>query len=107
MTPLIQKLFPEQRAPHTPRLNVHLDNCRVHFSKVTEEFFNDNQIVHVPHPPYSPDLVPSDFWLFGRIKTALSGCNFMGPDELVLVINEILGSIPVKELKAVFEGWVK
>jgi histone-lysine N-methyltransferase SETMAR len=107
MTPLVQKLFPEQRPPHTPRLDVHLDNCRVHFSKVTDEFFNENQIVHVPHPYYSPELVPSDFWLFGRIKIALAGCKLVGPDELLLVISEILDSIPVKELKAVFQGWVK
>jgi hypothetical protein len=25
------------------------------------------------HPPYSPDLVPCDFWLFPKLKTALKG----------------------------------
>ncbi|GBM26215.1 hypothetical protein AVEN_22775-1 [Araneus ventricosus] len=28
------------------------------------------------HPPYSPDLVPSDFHLFGPLKKHLSGCHF-------------------------------
>jgi len=27
----------------------------------------------LPHPPYSPDLVPSDFHLFGPLKDALHG----------------------------------
>jgi hypothetical protein len=25
------------------------------------------------HPPHSPDLVPNDFWLFPKIKSALKG----------------------------------
>jgi hypothetical protein len=41
---------------YTPRLNLHLDNFRIQFSKVTEQFFIENQLLHVPHPPYSPDL---------------------------------------------------
>jgi hypothetical protein len=39
MVPLIQTVFPQGRTWHTPRLNVHLDNYRIHFSKVTEQFF--------------------------------------------------------------------
>jgi histone-lysine N-methyltransferase SETMAR len=29
-----------------------------------------------PHPPYSPDLVPSDFHLFETLKDALCGTRF-------------------------------
>jgi hypothetical protein len=29
-----------------------------------------------PHPPYSPDLAPSDFHLFGPLKDALRGRRF-------------------------------
>jgi hypothetical protein len=27
----------------------------------------------VPHTPYSPDLAPSDFWLFPKLKKTLKG----------------------------------
>jgi hypothetical protein len=30
----------------------------------------------VPHPPYSPDLAPCDFFLFPRLKSTLKGNNF-------------------------------
>jgi len=30
----------------------------------------------VPHPPYSPDLAPSDFWLFPELKEVLKGQHF-------------------------------
>ncbi|KAI6656057.1 hypothetical protein LOD99_1791 [Oopsacas minuta] len=29
-----------------------------------------------PHPPYSPDLAPSDYWLFGEMKRPLRGKRF-------------------------------
>ena len=34
------------------------------------------------HPPYSPDLIPSDFHLFGPLKQHLSGERF--PDDKVV-----------------------
>jgi hypothetical protein len=30
----------------------------------------------IPHPPYSPDLAPSDFFLFPEMKLKLKGCWF-------------------------------
>jgi hypothetical protein len=36
MAPLVQTVFPQERTRSTPRLDLHLDNCRVHFSKVAE-----------------------------------------------------------------------
>jgi hypothetical protein len=34
------------------------------------------------HPLYSPNLVPSDFHLFGPMKVHLGGTNFQNDDEL-------------------------
>jgi histone-lysine N-methyltransferase SETMAR len=36
----------------------------------------------LPHPPYSPDLVLSDFHLFGPMKDGLCGQHF--PDDTVI-----------------------
>jgi hypothetical protein len=49
---------------------------------VSEIFFVENQIVHIPHPCYSPDLAPSDFWLFGHMKAGLAGQSFAEPEGL-------------------------
>jgi histone-lysine N-methyltransferase SETMAR len=83
-----------------------LDNCRVHFSKVTEQFSIEDQLVHVSHPPYSPDLAPSDSWLFGRIKTGLAGRSFAEREELLEGVREFLEGVPAAELTAVFESWI-
>jgi len=36
----------------------------------------------LPHPPYSPDLAPSDFHLFGPLKEFLGGQQFSTDDEV-------------------------
>ena len=37
----------------------------------------------LPHPPYSPDLGPSDYWLLADLKRRLQGKRF-GSNEEVL-----------------------
>ena len=32
----------------------------------------------VPHPPYSPDLAPCDFWLFPKLR----GCRYETIEEM-------------------------
>jgi transposase len=36
----------------------------------------------VPHPPYSPDLAPAEFFLFLKIKTTLKGRRFQTTEEI-------------------------
>jgi hypothetical protein len=68
--------------------------------------FIENQLLHVPRPPYRLDLAPSDFWLFRCIKTGLPGRSFDEPEELLEGIREFLEEILAAELTAVFEGWI-
>jgi hypothetical protein len=70
---LLFAVFPDGRKPHSRRVSLHLDNCRVHRSKASENFFAENSIIRVLHSPYSPHLVPSDFWLFGHMKVVVTG----------------------------------
>jgi [histone H3]-lysine36 N-dimethyltransferase SETMAR len=36
-----------------------------------------------PHPPYSPDLAPSDFFLFAELKRMLAGKKFSTNQEVI------------------------
>jgi hypothetical protein len=72
---------------------VHLDNCRVYFSKCSQKFFEENSLLCLPQSFYSPDLVLSDFWIFGHIKGALQGFKFEGPDELLQGISDFLNHL--------------
>ena len=84
---------------------LHLDNCRVHNSKQTLIEMEKIPYQRTPHPPYSPDLAPSDFYLFGRVKKALEGLEFDSPQEVFDKIVEILEEISTEERLAVFQEW--
>jgi hypothetical protein len=49
------------------RSNCH-DNARPHTAKVAVDALTPLQ-----HPPYSPDLVPCNFWAFPTVKRELQG----------------------------------
>jgi histone-lysine N-methyltransferase SETMAR len=42
----------------------------------------------LPHPPYSPDLAPSDYHLFGSLKKHLDGKIFCNDDEVIQDVQE-------------------
>ena len=42
----------------------------------------------LPHPLYSPDLAPSDYWLFADLKKILQGKRF-GSNEEVIAETEV------------------
>jgi histone-lysine N-methyltransferase SETMAR len=40
---------------------VHSDNTRPYTTKMLKDYIGFNRMKQAPHPPYSPDLAPSDF----------------------------------------------
>jgi histone-lysine N-methyltransferase SETMAR len=75
------------------RSHVHADNARLHTAKKITEFFAGNGMKRASHPPYSPDLGPCDFYLFGLIKGALVGASFEEPDHLLQATDAIFGPL--------------
>jgi transposase len=53
------------------KMIVHADNAGPHAAKCVTEYTDHNSLKRAPHPPYSPDLTPSDFYLFGDVKHQL------------------------------------
>jgi hypothetical protein len=43
--------------------------------------------------PYSPDLAPSDFYLFGYVKRCLAGLSFEDADQLLAAVEGVLEGI--------------
>jgi len=59
------------------------DNARPHTSLRTMETIATFGWTVLPHPPYSPDLAPSDFHLFGSLKDGMRGIHFSDDESLV------------------------
>jgi hypothetical protein len=48
------------------KLVVRMGNATLDRAKLTESCFKTLRLRDADHPPYSPDLAPSDFYLFGQ-----------------------------------------
>ena len=59
------------------------DNARVHTCKVAMGAVERNGYELIPHPAYSPDLAPSDFFLFLNLKKDIRRCYFRSDEEVV------------------------
>jgi transposase len=42
----------------------------------------------VPHPPYSPDFAPSEFWLFPKLKETLKGQHFLSDAKVEAAVGK-------------------
>jgi histone-lysine N-methyltransferase SETMAR len=58
------------------------DNARPHTARETQEKIQELQWKLLAHPPYSPDLAPSAFHLFGPLKNHLGSKRFNDDKEV-------------------------
>lgn len=88
---LLDKLMAEiaEKRPHLQRKKIlfHQDNAPSHTSAVAIAKINELRFELLDHPPYSPDLAPSDFFLFPNLKTALGGQRFSSNEEAITFVN--------------------
>ena len=90
-----------------PRILLHHDNAAPHKAKLTTSYIEDQRLSLLPHPPYSPDLAPCDFWLFPKIKSGIAGKPFSRIQDLAKAVNSELRSIPQSEYHNCFQSWRK
>jgi histone-lysine N-methyltransferase SETMAR len=81
---------------------LHLDNAPTH--KIDDEL-TKRKITRIPQPPYSPDLSPCDFHLFGYIKEVLQGQEFETVDQLRCQIDILMIAFNREARREVFRAW--
>jgi histone-lysine N-methyltransferase SETMAR len=86
---------------------IHLDNCSVHTSRASTEWLEEHDMRCMPHPPYSPDLAPCDFYLFPTVKEKLERTQVADEEQFFESIRAILKRIDQEELNGVFQAWVQ
>ncbi|MEE4247654.1 MAG: transposase [Kangiellaceae bacterium] len=97
-----------ERAPRTGMRGrrLHHDNAPAHTAAVTRQFLDQNGIRTLPHPPYSPDLAPCDFWLFPKMKESLKGRRFQSDKDLEEAAIRAIEGIPVEEFRRFMDRWL-
>lgn len=78
----------KKKRPHLPKEKIpyHHGNSPAHSSlKATGKLIKLYELL--PHPPYSPDLAPTDYYLFPSLKRWLEGRRFMSNDEVIAEVD--------------------
>jgi histone-lysine N-methyltransferase SETMAR len=77
------------------------DNALVHTLVAAKAAIQCCGVQELNHPPYSPDLAPSDYFLFSKLKSNLRGKKFTSDEE---VISAVLNHFKDKNSEYFFSG---
>ena len=53
----------------------------------------------VPHPPYSPDVDPCDFWLFPKLR----GCRYETIEEMKEAVTKVIDMLTQEDFYGAFQ----
>ncbi|XP_071093101.1 histone-lysine N-methyltransferase SETMAR-like [Haliotis cracherodii] len=87
-------ILAKRRGKITKGVLLQHDNARVHTCRLAVAAVKRNRFKVLPHPPYSPDLAPSDYFLFPNLKKKLRGRHFRSDDELTTAVEGWLHEQP-------------
>ena len=86
-------------------LFLHHDNAPSHTSLVVQQFFAEKSIPVITQTPHSPDLPPSDFWLFSTLKMGIKGARFATMEDIKSIGMAELRKIPEEAFRRCFQQW--
>lgn len=78
----------KRRGMLTKDVRLLVDNAPAHSSQAANMEARRCGHEILSHPPYSPDLAPSDFFLFPQMKTPLRGRRFDDTDEVIQEVEQ-------------------
>ena len=81
---------------------LHHGNAAAHTSLV-REFLTKKNMTTVPHPAYSPDLAPCDFYVFLKMKLQLKGQRFVSIEEVQAESQQVLNTLTPADFTECFQ----
>ena len=99
------KVTQKRPSSTTNGIKLHHDNARPHINDIVFDYLQEEKIKVMAHPPYSPDLAPSDFWLFNYLRRSLG--TYPDVTSLGKAITKELNSIPIQEYQKTFQKWIQ
>jgi hypothetical protein len=84
---------------------LHHDNASAHSALFVLEFLTKSNMNVIPHLPYSPDLVPCDFFHFPELKTVLKEWRFNDVTMIQAKLWDASAKFHITDFKKCFEWW--
>ena len=76
----LRKKWPQYEQRHKKVIPQH-DNARPHVAKAIKTYLETLKWKVLTHPPYSPDIAPSDYYLFGSMAHGLADQQFRSYED--------------------------
>lgn len=99
---LVKEARKKRRKSRVSELYFLHDNAPVHTAHVTSSTLDHSGFVVLAHPPYSPDLAPSDFYLFTNMKKEIRGIKYANKEDLKAAVMSYLEKKPQDFFKRAF-----
>ncbi|KAG5305603.1 SETMR methyltransferase, partial [Acromyrmex insinuator] len=101
----------KRRGMLTAGVSLLHDNARPHVAASTTALLNQFSWDVLTHPPYSPDLAPSDYHLFTKLKESLAGKRFQSDEEVQTAVTnwtkELAGSFYAEGISKLVSRYTK
>jgi hypothetical protein len=105
--PLVEICSPDARKIHERKVMLHFDNGPIHKAEGVQEHLKGLGFKRLEHPPYSLDLAPYDFFLFGATKGNFWGQRFKSLDGLFDPREGFMGGLCADVLQMVLQKWIR
>lgn len=84
------------------KIGLLVDNAKPHTTEVVRQTLENFRWEVTPHPPYSPDLSPTDYHLFRSLSNHTRGKKFKNQLQLEQELKTFLNSNPPHSKKEAF-----
>ena len=81
------------------------NNAPCHILLLVRQILSNKNITVCPHPPYSPDLAPCDFWLFPKVKMTMKGKRFESIQDIEAATTAQLKTLTKEDFQNCFRKW--
>jgi hypothetical protein len=99
----IQHKYPDKW--HNNSWALHHDNALAHTSLIVRQFLVSMKMTFIPHPPYSLDLAPCEFFLFPKMKLKLRGRHSDSNEEIQTKLQDVTKTLTQNDFQQGFRSW--
>ena len=95
----LERAIAEKRPKYATRPKAIIfrnNSARPHVAIPVKNYLENSGWEVLPHPPYSPDLAPSDYHLFWSMQNALTGIGFTSEQGFKNWLDSFLAAKPVQ-----------
>ena len=108
---LCQEITRKRRGKPTCGVLVLQDNASADRSQVAMTAATECGFEILPHSTYFPDMAPSDFYLFPKLKFHLRGTQYGSNEDVIEAVNQYMGDLEkvfyFEGIRKLEERWAK